>query len=123
MVKIPHERVLPFFSHVPSVKHNLVPDTILRKTFVLFVLLYLYLFMAVIWLLDTTYGAVVWATPLLGFDATQFCSARLALKPVLRWNSLRDHCPRQWKELGSVWSLDDCEMAWSSQIPAHSELP
>lgn len=87
-------RGVVFFSHVPSVKHGLVPDTILRK-YLLFVLLYFYLFMAVIWFLDGTYSAVLWATPVLGFYAKQLCSARLALRPFLRWNSLKDHCPRQ----------------------------
>lgn len=93
-----------------------MPDIVLRKTFVLFVLLYFYLFTATIRLLDATHAAVVWATPALGFYAKQLCSARLALWPFLRWNSLRRHCPRQWEEPGPVWELDGCEMAWSSQI-------
>lgn len=106
-------RVVAFFSYVPSVKHGLVPDTVLR-IHLLFVLFYFYLFMAMIWFLDGTYIAVV---PVLGFYAKPLCSARLALWPFLRWSSLRDHCPRQWEELGPVWKLDDWKMAWSFQTP------
>lgn len=94
-------RAEPFFPHVPSVKHDLVPETILRKTFVVFVLLYFYLFMAMIWLLDVMYLAVVWAAPVLGFDAEAVVQCQTCLAVFPKMEVLERSLP---KAVGRAWT-------------------